>query len=203
MTVLKRMSPLTALFIGVFGVGAVGIAAAAGIVLYGMRIVDTKAAHLVELAGGTIESLPDLIRSLPPAVSELLNDRRAPEYAKLIDVNVRLIPDQRSGELRPVLAVRNTGNEVVSMLAVRVAVLNEETIPVSEWTEVVATPIALDTGWRGPLFPGDVRYVVMSRQRCIQVAASPETSVTAATEISEIRLWQPPTARVASADAGG
>ena len=56
----NRMSPLTALFIGMFGVGAVGIASGAGVVLYAMRIIDTKASAIVGIAADTVQGLPDL-----------------------------------------------------------------------------------------------------------------------------------------------
>jgi len=200
MTVQKRMSPLTAFFLGVFGVSAVGITAVSAIVLYGMRIVDTKAANIVSFAGGTIENLPELFQSLPPALGELLNDRRAPEYAENIDVEVQFVSDPQSGRVQPVLTITNKGSEVVSMLAVRVAALTDKALPVGEWTEVVATPIALDGDWRGPLYPGGVRYVVMSRCRRSAIVSTTGEAMVPAAEISELRLWRPESSRVASND---
>jgi hypothetical protein len=38
----QRMSPFTALFLGIFGVAAVGITAGGAIVLYGMRVADSR-----------------------------------------------------------------------------------------------------------------------------------------------------------------
>ncbi|MGB2984380.1 MAG: hypothetical protein WBE26_00740 [Phycisphaerae bacterium] len=191
----NRMSPLTALFIGIFGVGAVGIASGAAIVLYSMRIIDTRATELLGFAentvGGTLEALPELLESLPPTLKDLLNDQRAPEYAANIDVDVNFIADERSGGLRPVLTITNNGSEVVSMLAVRVAALQDQNVPVQEWTEVVATPIAIENEWRGPLMPGSRRYVVVSCCRNLRVGKI-GGSITGAVEISEIRIWRPP-----------
>ena len=48
----------------------------------------------------------------------------------------------------------NTGDETVSMVAVRVAVLNEDGVPACEWTEVVATPSAVEGPWREPILSG-------------------------------------------------
>lgn len=185
-----RMSPLTALVIGIFGVGAVGIAAGAGIVLYGMRIINTTASALLGFTESAVENLPELIDSLPPAIGELLNDRRAPDYSSNIDLDVNFVPSQEgSSGLRPVMTITNNGSEVVSMLAVRVAALNGRNLPVQEWTEVVATPVAICNDWRGPLMPGATRHVVISRWRTIP--AEQAADITGAVEISEIRVWRP------------
>ncbi len=194
MTGHARMSPLTALFLGLFGVGAVGIASGTAVVLYGMRIIDTKATDVLGFAEGSLDgllgTLPELLESLPPTLADVLNDRRVPEYAAEIDIDAAFVTDDRNGGLRPVLTITNNGSEVVSLLAVRVAALNANRVPIREWTEVVATPIAIDGEWRGLLFPGETRYVVMSRRRGLS-AKNAET-VMGVAEISEIRVWQSP-----------
>jgi len=192
-----RMSPITALFIGIFGVGAVAIAAGTATVLYGMRIVDHKASALIRFADDTLEGLPELIASLPPALGDMLNDRRAPEYASQIDVKVRFVGEDSDG-VRPVLTIANRGDEVVSLLAVRVAALNEQEIPIRDWTEVVATPIAVDDEWRGPLMPGATRHVVLSRWRSSPSSAA--QSLQGAVEISDIRVWEGSTAAQRTSD---
>ena len=195
MTGHTRMSPLTALFIGLFGVGAVGIASGTLVVLYGMRIIDTKANEVLGFADNTIsktiDGLPALFDSLPRAVEELLSDRRAPEYATNLDVSADFVVDERSKGRRPVLTITNKGSEVVSFLAVRVAALDSRSLPIREWTEVVATPIALEDGdWRGPLFPNDTRYAVVSSS-WRTVPADRAEQVFPAVEIADIRIWQP------------
>jgi len=187
MNVQKRMSPFTALFIGIFGVGAMAIAGASCIVLLGMRIADNRITDVLHLADDTIEGLPELINSLPPAIGDVLNDRRAPEYAADLDVDVAFAVDE-SGRLRPVMTIKNNGSEVVSMLAVRVAALLDNGMPVREWTEVVATPIAIENEWRGPLMPNATRHVVLSR--CYGHAGKILSNLTPAHEISEVRVWQ-------------
>ena len=187
MNVQKRMSPFTALFIGIFGVGAMAIAGASCIVLLGMRIADNRITDVLHLADDTIEGLPELINSLPPAIGDVLNDRRAPEYAADLDVDVAFAVDE-SGRLRPVMTIKNNGSEVVSMLAVRVAALLDNGMPVREWTEVVATPIAIENEWRGPLMPNATRHVVLSR--CYGHAGKILGNLTPAHEISEVRVWQ-------------
>jgi len=178
---------MTALFLGLFFVGAVTIASAATVILYGMRIVDSNASALIHFAGNTVEGLPELVQSLPPAIGDLLHDRRAPDYAGKINVDVKLTTDDESGAVRPVLTIKNKGDEVVSLLAVRVAALDANGVPRSDWTEVVATPLAIDDDWRGPLMPGSTRYVVLSGHRSLAGKAG---SLTAVAEIGDVRVWE-------------
>jgi len=196
----RRMSPLTALFLGLFGVIGVGIASGTLITFVCLKIVDDKAGTLIGLAEGTIDGLPELVDSLPPALGELLNDRRAPEYTSNIEVDVDLLADKKSNTVRPVLSVTNNGDEVVSMLAVRVAVLNKDGIPLGDWTQVVATPIAVEDEWRGPLFPGNTRHLVCSRFGGSR-GVSADVSVTAQSEISELRIWRPGAGKIQTASA--
>ncbi len=183
----SRMSPITAMFLGMFFVGGLVIASATTVVLYSMRIIDQKAAGLLHFADHTVEGLPELLKSLPPALADMLQDRRAPEYASKLAVDVKFINDDTSGILRPVLTVKNTGDEVVSMLALRVAAIDANGTPHNDWTEVVATPLSIDNDWRGPLMPGATRYVVLSG--CRSLVGKSETLVAVA-EIGEVRVWE-------------
>jgi hypothetical protein len=188
------MSPLTAFFLGLFGVGAVGIVSATLIVFAGMLIVGEKAGDLVRLADGTItttlDRLPGLIESLPESVGDILNDGRAPEYSDNLDIKVAFATDERARGVRPVMTITNTGEEVVSLLAVRVAALSQDSLPLREWTEVVATPIGMCNDWRGPLYPGNTRYVVLgSSWRSFPMERLGQ--ITGAVEISDVRIWRP------------
>lgn len=194
MTQHTRMSPLTALFLGIFGVTGVGIVSGTAIVMYGMIIVNGKASEVLGFADTTVvqtlKSLPEILEALPTALDDVLSHRRAPEYADQIDVSVAFVADERGKGLHPVLTILNKGEKVVSMLAVRVAALNENGLPIREWTEVVATPIALSDEWRGTLLPGSKRHVVLpSCWRSLPVEKQSE--ITGVAEISEIRIWEP------------
>lgn len=200
MTNQQRMSPFSALFMGICLVGTVAIVSGASILVYGLRIVERRSSDLIGLAGKTISGLPDLLNSLPAPIAEILNDRRAPEYTKNIEVEVDLISDKDAKEVRPVLTIRNRGEEVVSLLAVRVAALDAKGRPRLEWTEVVATPIALEDEWRGPLMPGAERHVILGWGGRGLRSGSEELK--GATEISEIRVWQPKAATTAAKESG-
>ncbi len=193
----RRTSPLTALFCGLFFMGAVIVAGATTVVLYGMRIVDKKTNTVLGLVQDGVGNLPAIIQSLPPAVEQALGDQRAPEYAKNLEIRAELVPTSRSGGVAPVLTIKNAGGDVVSLLAVRVAALDARGIPQAEWTEVVATPLAFDDDWRGPILPHSTRHVVLSRWR----AQSPEPpgGWTSVCEISDVRVWQPRERSVRSA----
>ena len=196
----RRMSPVTAFFLGIFGVVAVVVVSGTLLTTYAMYIVDSKTDGAIGFAKTTLEGLPDLIDSLPPALGELLNDHRAPDYASNITIDVQMIIDDRNDTLRPVLSITNDGDEVVSMLAVRVAALNNDGVPVGDWTQVVATPIAIEGDWRGPLFPHTTRHVVGSRySRCQTVSA--DVDVQPEVEISELRIWSPDDRPIRTASA--
>lgn len=184
-----RMSPLTALFLGLFGVGAVGIASGTAVLLYTLRIVDQKASSLIGFAGETVHSLPDLLDKLPPAIGEVLSDRRAPDYVGAIESSVRFVLNESGDAVRPVVTVTNKGTEVVSMLGVRVAALDAGGVPVRDWTEVVATPLSIDDDWRGVLLPGATRHVVLHASRSLDPAKL--ASYRGEIEYSEVRVWVP------------
>jgi len=188
MVTQKRMSPLTALVLGVAGVIAVAIASGSAVVIYGLDMVGGNAESIVHFAQNAVENLPELIESLPPAVGDILNDQRAPQYVRAIEVEVSFVGSTDGDRYRPVLTVKNRGDQVVSLLAVRVAALSGTGVPISEWTEVVATPIALDdNGWRGPLMPGAVRHVVVGGWRGIEPGRL--STIASAVEISDVRVW--------------
>ncbi len=184
-----RMSPLTAFFLGIFGVVAVAITSVTGTVIYGLSIVDGKASTLIGLAENTVTSLPEIIESLPPVLADVFHDRRAPEYTDSLDVQVRFVSDSDAKTVRPVLTVTNKGDEVISMLAVRVAAFGDAKVPLRDWTAMVATPIAIEDDVPGPLFPGKTRHMVLRRAHGLYGELSDENG--AAIEISEIRVWTP------------
>ncbi len=182
-----RMSPLTAFFLGLFGVGGITIGAATTVVLFGMNVVDKNATVLTGIVENTVADLPEFVERLPGLV-DALGGRRVPGYVENLDVRVSFVEDKRSGGLRPVMAVTNNGGEVVSVLAVRVAALDVNNFPIREWTEVVATPLAFDDHhWRGPLLPGNTRHLRLSGG-WRSISAEQALGLTGAVEIADIRL---------------
>lgn len=190
-----RMSPWTAFFIGFFGFAGVTVLAVTAIALRGISMADSRIATTLAFAHETIDGLPDLLERLPESVGDLLNDSRRPDYAGKLNVSATLVSDGDKGRVRPVITIRNDGDEVVSLLAVRVAALDEDNRPRGEWTEVAATPLAIDDEWRGPLMPGATRHVVGSSTW--RWAGSREVeNLTAAVEVADVRIWHPREAQV-------
>lgn len=189
-----RMSPLTAFFLGLFGVGAIGVASGAVIFLYGLRMVDRHFGSAVQIVENVAANLPDFIEGLPPAIKDALHDRRAPEYAANIETDVELVKSKDGESSFPTLTIKNKGNELVSLLTVRVAALDAQGRAIREWTTAAATPIGIEREWRGPLMPGSTRHVVLDHGCFFEDDLHGAESLVV--EIADIRVWTSPTAEM-------
>jgi len=190
MTTKQRMSPLTALFIGLALTASTGIIATMGVVLFGMGVIDSRADDIIDFAGDTIDKLPDIIESLPPAVQELLDLHRAPAYASNLAIEAGLVRDPYDADrIIPALSITNQGDKAVSLLSLHVSAVGSNKLPVAEWTEVAATPLGIDCQWRGPIMPGGKRDIVVSHWRR-GLPASLQGEVSLGVEVSDIRVWE-------------
>jgi hypothetical protein len=178
-----RMSPLTAFFIGLFFLGGLIVSAITVVTLRGMNMFDRNVALVIELAEGTLENLPEALENASPLISRFVGERNL-EYAGNIGVTVQLSPRPGGKTLRPALQVVNKGSLPINLLTIRVAALTAQNVPISEWTEVVATPIGIENDWRGPLAPGQTRYVVL--RRGWELPEEYATTVTLAYEVVEV-----------------
>ena len=199
-TVIKK-SFLSSLVLGVSAVIVTLILSASGLAFYGINIVDRKTGNVFEFVEEGIRSLPELQESLPPVLADLLNDSRRPDYVDQVEVSVKLAKySGRKGYLRPVVRVRNTGSEVVSLLSMRVVVLNKNGDPVAELNEWAATPIAAEDEWRGPLMPGATRH--FKAGYLFRGYDLDDPNATVEFEITDLRVWNAGhPEQVASADA--
>lgn len=184
-----RMSPMTAFFLGLFGVGAISVAAGAVIVLFGLRMADSHVGGLIRLVDSAVTNLPAIVEGLPPALKEALHDRRAPEYAKNIETQVDMVAGRWSDSPVPTVIIRNQGDELVSLLTIRVAALDEKGRAIREWTTVAATPIGIADEWRGPLMPGATRHVVLDGG-CFR-GDDDRSAASMVVEIADVRVWTP------------
>lgn len=98
----------------------------------------------------------------------------------------------------PALTITNNGTEVISLLAVHVVAFDGEGRLRYEWTEVVATPIAIEDELRGLLMPGQTRHALVDHWHHLTDDSVGE--LTAEVDVSEIRLWEPLTKVVALGD---
>ena len=185
MHVQKRMSPFTALFLGVTAIVVAVITSASVIAIYGLHLSDRWATDLIGLTGETLDGLPEMIQALPPAVGDLLHDQRAPEYVDQLGIEVTMANDSRRDGVRPVVTVENRGGEMVTLLGLLGIVTDENGTPVGEWTEYAATPIAIDHDWRGPIMPSATRRFSVSGWPWVKGGAAVEY------EITDVRIWSP------------
>lgn len=175
----------------------------AGITLYGMNIADRKSDNLLDLVKFGVDNLPQICESLPPVLADALNDQRRPDYAAELNVSARLAGSRSGhGRLRPIVVVENDGDEVVSLMSMRIVLLDENGDPLAEVNQWVATPIAADDDeWRGPLLPGETRQFPVNGDHRFRDANENE-AVDIAYEITEVRTWRGPTTG-ATTDAHG
>ncbi len=187
MTTNNRMSPLTALFLGMFGVGAVGIASGTSVVLYTLSVVDGELDTAVALAGQVVGEVSEILGDLPGGLGDLAEFKRSPRYAQQIDVSAQIVAVTGQDRVRPILTITNHGEKVISGLAIRVTAMDTRGVPILDWTEVVATPIAIDDdAWRGPMMPGAKRYIALSSYRGLSGIVE---GLTTHVEIADVWVW--------------
>lgn len=182
---------------GFFSTVAIGISAiivtllisGTVVVIYGMHFAGSQSEKFISLAGGVVDNVPEFIESLPPIISDALDDRRAPGYVGKVDVDVRLV--EIVDDYRPVLRTRvevaNAGDEMITLLALRITVLDERDRVVAELTEYAATPFTAEDGWRGPMMPGSRRRIVSRRHGWYDRVGIGE--LRAEVELTDLRVW--------------
>ncbi len=180
----NRSGFLGSLVYGVCGVIGVGILCATGVAMYGMDIVDRKFDRVVETGTEVLRSIPEIRESLPPVLADALDDRRAPEYREHIEVSAKIDPtDRRHGTSGIVIEAKNNGDEVVTMLAVRVNIEDERGRLVRSESAYLATPFALEGEWAGPILSDSTRQYAMR-------VRSQKQPLSATVEICDVRVWR-------------
>lgn len=174
-----------------WGISSIIITVVIGGVLlggYAMNIADRKTGSLFEFLEAAVRGLPELTEALPPVLADAIHDERRPEYAGELSVTARLAASsRRDGAIRPVIELRNNGDEVVSVLSMRVVVLNQDDEPVAEFHEWAATPITADHDWPGPLLPGSTRHLsagllILDDERSLD-------DYRVEVEVTDVRVW--------------
>jgi hypothetical protein len=134
------------------------------VLLYTVHLASDKSERVITLAQSAIRGLPELMHSLPPALADMLDDHRRPDYCKELTISAKATaqPDSH-GRVRTTIEVVNNGQEVVSLLSLRILILDAQNQPLCESQEWATTPLAADNGWRGPIMPGARRHFVCDR----------------------------------------
>lgn len=173
MVVHKRMSFLASLVWGVCSVIMVATICSAGVIFYALNVVENA-----------INDLPALVRSVP-FLDEAVSSVRRVDYIEDLDIEMSFSKDLRHEDrMRVVATVVNEGEEVVSLLVMRVVVSDQYGNVVDEDTRVLATPFGFDDDMPGPLLPGAKRRATTGTFRYVE---NPSIEY----EISEIRISTP------------
>jgi len=157
------------------------------IIIYGIHMTGKKSQEFVTLMQNTIQDLPAIQESLPPVVSDILNNKREVEYRDQIEINTKPIVNQQDGRLGASVTILNKGPKVVSLMSLRIVVLNNNDDVLSEINEWVVTPVAGKDNWPGLLMPNSQRYLSSFGQ-----SPSYTTNINdlkTRVEITEIRTW--------------
>ena len=188
----KKHTFLSSLAMGLSAVVITIIISCTVVIIYGIHFAGDRSEKLVSLVGDAIGELPELRKALPPALADVLDDRRQPGYAAELDISAvtALTPDQHRMVCTKV-EVTNKGSQIVSLLCLRIVVFGPDGQILSESNEWAATPIAADHDWRGPLMPGSHRYFV-SHRRALPVFLG--DSLRTEVEITDLRVWNGPAA---------
>ena len=164
------------------------LVACTAVLLYTVHLASDKSERVITLAQSTIKGLPELMHSLPPALADMLDDQRRPDYCKELAISAKTTtqPDSH-GRVRTTIEVVNNGREVVSLLSLRILILDAQNQPLCESQEWAATPLAADNGWRGPIMPGARRRFVCDRGYGYNRNGT--SDLNAEVEITELRVW--------------
>jgi hypothetical protein len=186
--VYRNHTFLSAAAMGLSAVAIVVIVSCTATLLYAVHLAGEKSERVVSLAQDAVRGLPELVDSLPPALADMLDDRRQPDYCRQLAITARLtsVPGPDDGT-RTAIEVVNNGDEVVSLLSLRITLVDEEGRILCEAQEWAATPLAAEHEWRGPIMPGSRRHFVGSYcrlpERHLADGIRPEV------EITELRVW--------------
>jgi hypothetical protein len=182
--VVKKGGVLTALVSGVFGTLIVCVICGAAVGLYALNMADRKFTDFLGSGKTLLEAVPQLRESLSVA-TDMLNDRRMPEYRQQLQTSVEVVKPERSRVPVAVIEVTNKGPETVTYLTARVVASDQSGTPFREYRTFVATPVSFNQDdWRGPLLPGSTRRYSIVLGDCPWGAGE-----NASLEITDLRVW--------------
>lgn len=186
--VYRKHTFLSALAMGLSALAIAFIISCTVVIIYGMHFAGDKSDKLISLLEDAVRGLPKLQESLPPALADMIDDRRQPDYCTQLEITAKTTPSpDPNGRMQTTIKVVNNGEEVVSFLSLRVVVLNTRDEILAESNEWAATPFAAEHKWRGPLMPGSRRYFLVSQSEASPVSTG--DYIRTEVEITDIRIW--------------
>lgn len=196
--IVKKGGFFASLAKGLFLFLTVTVLSATSLGIYAVHVVNHNLNRVFAVGDSITEQLPHWRYVLPPAIAEVLNDRRAVDYRESLEIVAKRVDRETNfaGEREVLITVTNNGEEVVSVLALNVMLEDEHGVPVSIRHTYAATPFAMDedqwqcdnwngdSPWRGTIFPGDTRKFTVTLNG-EGLALAPRI------EIAELRVSQP------------
>lgn len=179
----KRLSFFSVAALGLTTVVVSLIVAGSALAFRAMAIVDTKADTLTALVTDVMRTLPEIREALPPALADAIDDVRQPDYLEHVRIDARMVESDSRGYSRSVIKIANEGDEVISLLSLRIVGLDAGETPVWEESTWGATPIQIEDDWRGPLMPGTTRTIPLRTWSRNQAA-------TLQCEVTDVRVWR-------------
>ncbi len=160
------------------------------VAVYAIHLASEKSERVIALAQNAVSGLPEFQKALPPVLSDMLDDSRRPDYCGELGITAKVTsrPDTH-GRAYTTIEVVNNGNKVVSLLSLRITVLDQHDYILTESQEWAATPFAADNEWRGPIMPGARRRFVSHRNL---YNVGPMDEIRPEVEITELRVWNGP-----------
>ncbi len=61
------------------------------VALYAVHLASEKSEQVLTMAQGAIKGLPEFTKSLPPALSDMLDDRREPQYTHELAISAKVV----------------------------------------------------------------------------------------------------------------
>lgn len=195
--VVKKRTFLSSMILGLSSLAIIFVICCTVLTMYCLHFAGEKTVRVISLAQSAVQGLPELLESLPPILADTLDDRRQPDYTQHLAIKAKLLPPSESrGGMRTGVEIVNEGKQVVSVLCLRIIVLDEQGQLRSEIQEWAATPLAAEGAWRGPIMPGARRYFEC---RSSLHGIDPAVKLKAEVEINELRIWNTPSPQSTSA----
>jgi hypothetical protein len=163
------------------------IASCTAAVLYGMHLAAQDPDKFRSFAQEALGWVPALKTVLPPSLIDVPIHCRQPDYCSRIEIAAESkLTAGSQASARTVVRIVNNGNETVSMLLLRIVLLNSRREVLAESTEWAATPVAAQPQWRGPLLPGCQRYIAVSPVPVLSAASLGKLRTEV--EIADVRI---------------
>ncbi len=133
---------------------------------------------------GSIDDLPSIVKKVPMLRDALSSERRI-DYIDELDIKIDFTDHPYYDDhMRAIATITNGGEELVSWLSIRVVVSDDVGNVLDEDSAMVATPVALDDDFPGPLVPGRTRrFTICTFKRSDHPSAQ--------FEITDLRVWAP------------